>query len=269
MTNRDVLSRAASGPDVVLRYADMPEGVIDVFLPPPDGFTDGTADRPRLVVFLHGGFWREEWDRTHTRPLANDLAARGYAVATPEYRRVGGSGGWPMTGDDVAAGLVAVRGLLEAAAPGVVDPDAPVVLAGHSAGGHLALWAGLRTPSGVVERIVALAPVSDLTHAAARGVGDDAVEAFLGGRVSDAPDAYGEADVLGALASTVTPVTILQGEQDLQVPVWLNRGVAEHLADIRRPGFDYVELPGVDHFALIDPETAAWSRVVDAISHRG
>ena len=67
------------------------------------------APRP-LVFYVHGGFWRQEWDRTHARPLADALAAEGYVVAMPEYRRVGGSGGWPATVEDVEAALRALPG---------------------------------------------------------------------------------------------------------------------------------------------------------------
>ncbi len=57
-----------------------------------------------LVIFVHGGFWQAAYDRAHAGPLAADLAARGYPVACPEYRRVGQpGGGWPGTLDDVAA----------------------------------------------------------------------------------------------------------------------------------------------------------------------
>ena len=60
---------------------------------------------------MHGGFWKEEWDRRHTRaawPARWPTAA--VVVATPEYRRVRGGGGWPVTGDDVQ---LAVRRLPE------------------------------------------------------------------------------------------------------------------------------------------------------------
>ena len=69
--------------------------MIDLHLP------EGGGPETPLVVLLHGGFWKSEWDRRHTRPMARALAEAGCTVATPEYRRVGGGGGWPVTGDDV------------------------------------------------------------------------------------------------------------------------------------------------------------------------
>ena len=70
--------------------------MVDVFLP------DGPADT--VVTFVHGGFWRAAYDRTHVRPLARALADDGFAVTLPEYRRVGAGGGWPTTCDDVRRG---------------------------------------------------------------------------------------------------------------------------------------------------------------------
>jgi pimeloyl-ACP methyl ester carboxylesterase len=66
------------------------------------------------------------------------------------------------------------------------------------------------------------------------------------------PDRYTDADPL-RLGLGDVPVTIVQGTDDEQVPVEMNRLVA---AD--HPGITYVELEGVDHFALIDPLSPAF-----------
>ena len=88
------------------------------------------------VVIVHGGFWRARYDLSLGRPLAADLAPRGYAVWNLEYRRVGAGGGWPATFEDIAAGIDLLADL-------PVAPPA-VVAVGHSAGGHLAAWAAGR-----------------------------------------------------------------------------------------------------------------------------
>jgi acetyl esterase/lipase len=253
------LGPAEAGPDLVLRYGDHPDAVIDVFLP-----SDAQGVPVPLVVFLHGGFWRQEWDRVPARPLAWGLVDAGYAVATPEYRR--GSGSWPSMSVDVVASLVDVRGLIEAAAPGRIDVSAPFVLTGHSAGGHLALWSGLRAGPELVTRIVALAPVTDVEYAAWTGMGDGAAQDLLGGEPDEVPSRYAEADAARRLPGSV-PVTLIQGDSDLQVPVEMNRRIAEGISPA--PGdaaFQYVELPGVDHFALVDPQSDAWSTVLRALA---
>jgi len=253
----DVVRRAAETPDAVVRYADHADGLVDVCLPP----SLGRPARPYpLLVFVHGGFWRQECDRTHARPLADDLVRRGYVVALPEYRRTGGAGGaggWPATGEDVVAALEATPRLVDEVAPGWIDPSAGVILAGHSAGGHLALWAGLRAEAARVDRIVALAPVSDLVEAARLDLDGGAAPALLGAGPDDVPDRYADADPLAVLGSSSPPVVVVHGDEDLQVPVAMSRAAAA-----RHPALRYVELEGVDHFALIDPLSRAFSSVV-------
>jgi acetyl esterase/lipase len=256
------MTRPAEPPDVVLRYGDHADALIDVFLPASLGRPDSPV---ALLVLVHGGFWRQWYDRLHVRPLANALQHRGFAVAVPEYRRTGGLGGWPATGEDIEVALAVVSGLLDEVAPGFVDPTAPCVLVGHSAGGHLALWAGLRAGPAKVASIVALAPVSDLYYAAKVGMGDGAVQALLGGDPHERPEHYAQADVTALLPPGAIDVTIIQGDIDKEVTIDMNRRLA---ARFPGPHLRYVELAGVDHFALIDPLSPVFeSTVLPSLYH--
>jgi acetyl esterase/lipase len=252
---RDVLSRPARRPDAVFTYGSHPEQLIDVHLPPR---RLGEVSRAPVVVLVHGGFWRQAFDRRHTRPMAEALSSSGYVVVTPEYRRSGGDGGWPMTFDDVAAALDRVPEV-DAVAPRRADLD-DVTLLGHSAGGHLAIWAGLRPAQtgAPVRRVVALAPVADLVEAYRRDLDDGAVAALMGGSPEELPDAYTAGDAARLLPGPV-PVTVLHGELDDRVPVEMSR---------RLRGVELLELAGVEHFGLIDPLAPAWSAVLAAIEGR-
>jgi acetyl esterase/lipase len=259
---RDVLTRPAAPPDHTATYGPGPDHVIDIWLPP---------QRPApLVVVIHGGFWRARYDRIHARPMANALAAAGYAVAVPEYRRVGSpGGGWTGTFDDLAAALDAVGDL---AAPYGADPGRTVWV-GHSAGGHLALWAAARRrlppqspwyadrpPAGVVS----LAGCVSLALGAEWGEGDGAVADLLGGLPDQVPERYALADP-AALLPLGTPVTLVHGTDDAAVRVEMSR---EYAARATEAGdqVSLVELAGVEHFGLIDPLSAAWPRVLAAIA---
>lgn len=259
MTNdpRDVLTRPAPPADFTLRYGEHPDHIADVRLP-------AVPDAP-LVLFVHGGFWRHEWDRAHAGPLSADLAARGYAVATVEFRRTGqAGGGWPGTFSDVAAAAVAVPDLLakEIVHRGLppVRVDRPI-LAGHSAGGHLALWYAAVAPD-AIGGVVALAPVADLERAYELDLDDGAVADLLGGGPADVPAAYASADPMANLPSGVRTV-IVHGADDPIVPVQLSR---DYCRSARRAGSDttLVELAGVEHFGVIDPRSAAWPAVLAA-----
>ncbi|MER7008920.1 alpha/beta hydrolase [Dactylosporangium sp. NPDC000555] len=254
---RDVLSRPAPPPDLTLRYGEHPDHVADVWL----------ADAPNapLILFMHGGFWRQEWDRAIAGPLAADLAARGYTVAAVEFRRTGqAGGGWPGTFSDVAAAAVAVPDLLakEVAHRGLlpVSVDRPI-LAGHSAGGHLALWYATVAPD-AIGGVVALAPVTDLARAYELNLDDGAVADLLGGAPDAVPDAYASADPMANLPSGVRTVVVHGAEDDI-VPVELSR---DYCRSAHQAGDDttLVELADVEHFAVIDPRSAAWPAVLAA-----
>lgn len=226
-----------------MRYGDHPDQIADVRMPPP-----GAKPRP-LVIVVHGGFWRAEWDRSHTSPLAADLAASGYPVAQLEYRRTGQpGGGWPGTFADVVAGVTAIPQLMGLG-------WAPPLLLGHSAGGHLALWYALAGPAPVLG-VVALAPVADLAEAHRLDLDRGAVAALLGGAPGDVPDRYAEADPSARTPPGARSV-IIHGARDRHVPVEISR---KYTATARAEGGDVslIELPDAEHFALIDPLSGAW-----------
>lgn len=237
-------------PGAVLRYATHADGLVDVHLPPRPG-----AHPPRLVVLVHGGFWKQTYDRRHTRPLAAALAGEGFVVATPEYRRVGGGGGWPATAEDVDRALAAAPDLLRGL--GVVTTGTTVV--GHSAGGHLALWLANRPHP--LDRVVGLAAVGDLRTAAREQLGDGATQALLGGGPDEVPHRYDEADPMTRLRERPgCAVVLVHGTLDDVVPPSLSRGLAAAHAWV-----DLREVEGADHFDVIDPTSAAWPAVLDAV----
>src|SRR3954452_12799955 len=247
------MTRAAEPPDAVMRYAPHDDGLIDVHLPAGDA-------RPwPLVVYVHGGFWRQQWDRKHGRPLANLLASEGYVVALLEYRRVGGGGGWPTTAEDVDAAMTALPGLLA----GIGVATTTTTLVGHSAGGHLVLW--LATQPHRVDRVVALAPVGNLRKAAEFGMGEGATVDFLGGTPDTVPEVYDAADPATRMRKRPSSdVVVIHGDRDDAVPVESSRGLKSRFGWL-----DYRELPGVEHSADIRTLSAAWPVVLDAISSTG
>ncbi len=253
----DILTRQAPAPDLTVAYGPLPEHVADVRLPP-----ESSPSRPApLVIFWHGGFWRAQYDRHHLGPLASDLAARGYVVMTPEYRRTGDGGGWPMTFEDVSLAAAGLSAMLDEQLPGQIDLGR-VIFAGHSAGGHLAVWAAGRdavdqdmAPGASVSGVLALAPVLDLADAFRLKLGRGAVGALLGGSPREFPERYAAADppLLDPLAARLT---IVHGDRDPSVPIEMSRNYRD------RTGCALVEIEGGDHFAMIDPLSDAWTSVV-------
>ncbi|MEU0752679.1 alpha/beta hydrolase [Streptomyces albogriseolus] len=271
---KSAFSHPPVDPDATAAYGDDPDHVIDFYAP-----RGGSGPAP-VVVVLHGGAWRTPYDRRHVSPFAAFLAHRGFAVASVEYRRGatradGGdvvAGRWPDTFDDVAAALDALPGLIRELLP-AGDPRR-IVLTGHSAGGHLALWAAARhlLPAGSPWRtdapaplrgVVALAPIADLEVADKLGVCDGAVRELLGG-----DDHFAErrphADP-ALLLPTGIATTLVQGRADIDVP----HAVAEAYADAAAKAGEVVGvtlLPDVGHFPLIDPAADACAIVAEEIA---
>jgi len=251
-----------SGPRTV-PYGSGPDQFVEVTLP--------AGDRPvPVVVILHGGFWRARQGIELARPLAADLAARGWAAVAVEYRRVGAGGGWPATLEDVAAALDALPHLGRAGEDMAERLDlTDITVVGHSAGGHLAAWAAGRgrLPAGApgadprvaVTAAVLQAGVLDLTAAVAADLGSGATVGFLGGAPAELPERYATADPVRLLPTGV-PVLCVHGRADTTVPLELS----ERYAAAARAAGDRVEIAVVpdDHMAVIDAGGPAWQRTV-------
>lgn len=262
---REVLSRPAAPPDTTVSYGGLPEHVADVYLPASQD------DVRTLVLVVHGGFWRAEYDRVHVRPMCEALASAGYTVASIEFRRTGQpGGGWPGTFDDVARAVDIVPDLLSRT---LATTLRRVVLLGHSAGGHLVTWAASR-PSlpttspwyradAGADLAVDLAGVCDLRLADALELDDHATRELLGGGPDDVPDRFMAADP--AVLTPAVPVVVVHGTEDQKVPIAVSRSFLKAMADA---GADVrvVELAGVEHFGLIDPKSTAWPSVLEAVS---
>jgi acetyl esterase/lipase len=253
----------------VYRYGADPAQFGELWL--PDGPARGT------VVIIHGGFWRARYDLSLGRPLAADLAARGYAAWNLEYRRALAGGGWPGTFEDVAAGIDLLAGL-------PVD-SSRLVAVGHSAGGHLAAWAAGRgkLPPGApgapraggtdgagadgrafvaVTGVVSQAGVLALADCARERVGDTAALDLMGGGPDELPGEYRLADPIAAVPVPAR-VLCLHSRGDRNVPYSFSE---RYVAAAAAAGgtASLTELSG-DHFTLIDPAAADWAAVLAAL----
>jgi acetyl esterase/lipase len=220
-----------------------------------------------VIVLIHGGSWAARYGRVVMRGLVADLVRRGWAAWNIEYRRLGNGGGWPATFADVAAAIDRLASL-----------DAPldlrrVSVLGHSAGGHLALWAASREqlPAGApgyiggepcvpLERAIAQAGVCDLAGAYRRWHGGAARE-LMGGSPEEHPERYAAGDPMRLLPLGI-PALLVHGTDDETVSVELSRSY-ERAASELGGAVELVEISGAAgrHRAHIDPRGAAWAAV--------
>lgn len=232
------------------RYGDDASQLGELHLP------DGRGPSP-VVVVLHGGYWRVAYDRSLMTALCDDLAEHGLAAWNVEYRRVGNGGGWPETFLDVAAG---VDLLAELDAPFDLDRIGAV---GHSAGGHLALWAAARArlPEGAPgarprvrpRAVVSQAGVADLRLASVTSPSDEPTQALLG----DASDVFALASPRELVPLGVDQL-VLHGDRDETVAIEIAHAYAGAATAAGDP-CDLRVLPGVGHFEHIDASSETWA----------
>jgi pimeloyl-ACP methyl ester carboxylesterase len=246
-------------------YGDDPSQWGELFL--PEVAARGTQQG--VVVVIHGGYWRSKYGAELGEPLALDLAGHGMAAWNLEYRRAGNGGGWPHTFQDVLAGIDKLRDL---AGRHALDLRKVVAL-GHSAGGHLAVWAAGRyrlgglgpaaehreagaTADGVrLDGVVSQSGVLNLAEAERLNLSNGAVANLLGGPSSDVPERHRYADPMAALPLDI-PVYAVHTTEDDDVPLAMSATYVEASRSGKVPA-RLVTVPG-DHFALIDPHAPAY-----------
>jgi acetyl esterase/lipase len=260
-------------PAAVLQYGPASSQAVDVFLP------SGKGPHP-VAILIHGGCWRDlpAAGREQLRPIAAELAKQGIAVWSIGYRRADeNGGGYPGTFHDVAT---AIDELPSQAALYKLDAARTVVV-GHSAGGHLALWASVRDrlPSQsplrskdafVPGAVISLAGIADL-KTFGRFVpllcGPGILERLVPQRAL--PDPYAEISP-AQLPPPPGRVVMVSGILDRLVPPYVADDYARLMRRTHSRTVTLIEIPGAGHFDLVTPGTPAWkeveSRIVEALS---
>jgi acetyl esterase/lipase len=261
VTWQQISDQTVTPPDARIQYGEDERRFGDLRLPP------GPGPHPVAVV-IHGGCWRSEYDLMHISPLSVALAKAGIATWTIEFRRIGDEGGgWPGTFNDVARGTDYLRTL---ALKFPLDLGR-VVLVGHSAGGHLALWLAARrnlpktsplfsdTPL-PVRGVVPLAGITDLRrYREGPGGCNAAVERLLGGSPGKFPERYAQTSPIELLPLGV-PTRLVQGSIDPIVFVEQAKRFATQ-ASAKGDDAQIVQIDGAGHFDVIAPFAPAWSTI--------
>jgi acetyl esterase/lipase len=212
----------------------------------PDGL-EAEAKAP-LVILIHGGCWLNEYDIQHSFPLSTALAQAGYAVWSLEYRRTGDAGGgWPGSFEDIRQGVAFTSNF----ADHPVDLER-IIIAGHSAGGHLALLAGAEFQN--INGVIGLAAITDIIEYS-RGLNSCQAAAikFMGGSYETMPADYHAANP--AETSLHEHTVLLHGNEDGIVPP----GQA-HVSGTRS-----LLAEGAGHFDWIHPGTGAFQLLLSTL----
>jgi len=261
---QDYMGQPRHAPDAVVHYGAAPAQVAELFLPKAKG-----GPHP-VVILLHGGCFLKEFEGlAQTSAIAADLAGRGYAVWNVDYRKLGEpGGGYPGTFQDVATAIDRLRS--EARKYGL--DTGRVIALGHSAGGHLALWAASRgrIPAASplhaanplpIRAAISMAGIGDLKgqgRVFALPCGDDTLDRLVDAAHRKEP--YADTSP-AALLPPAARVVMVHGVFDSVMPPYTGQAFAEQ---VRKAGghADVVTIPDAGHFDVVIPSTAAWREVV-------
>ncbi len=264
MTVDDLNVLQQAPPGAVIAYGAEPLQFGELTLP------DGPGPHP-VLVWIHGGCWLSTYDISHSRALAQAFAGEGLAVWNLEYRRVGNpGGGWPGTFMDIANGADYIRTL---AKEFPLDLSR-VIVGGHSAGGHLALWlAGRDKISSTAEiyiedpilpnGVLAMAPAVDIHALHKRGTCNGVIENLMGGTPGTVPDRYAAAAPL-TMAPLRVPQVVFIGSHDDDWS-WLGRAYSERARDADDGQVRLIEARHSAHFEMINPQSSTWNDVKAAV----
>jgi acetyl esterase/lipase len=220
-----------------------------------------------VAVVIHGGCWRSIANLDNSAPMADALRDAGVATWNVEYRPVDKGGGWPGTFEDVAAAVDQVKTLAEK----YPLDRSRVVVVGHSAGAHLALWAAARPRLPASSQLHADAPLPLVGAIALGGPGDlrdfatygdkicgPVIDQLLGGALAAVPERIAQASPVELLPLGVRQVLIV-GEEDGVMPAASREA---YVAKATKAG-DTAEVrvvPGA-HFEVIAPTSEAFAVV--------
>ena len=254
-------------PTARIAYGPASAQVVELFLP------KGRGPHP-VVLLIHGGCYLAQFEGlAQTSGIAADLAGRGYAVWNVEYRKLGEPGaGYPGTFLDVADAVGRIR---TDAVRYNLDVQRVVAL-GHSAGGHLALWAAgrhrlpkssplWRSDPQVIRAVISLGGIGDLEGQGdvfAGACGKEPIPQIIGAATRTAPYADTSPAELLPLGAGIV---MMSGVSDHVMPPFTGQAFAERA---QRAGDNAVSVAIADagHFDVVIPTTAAWKAVVKTLA---
>jgi acetyl esterase/lipase len=268
LTPQDLAALPSRAPDRRIAYGGDSSQYGELRVP------TGRGPHP-VVVLIHGGCFKAAYaTNKYFGAMSDTLKAGGVATWNVEYRRLGQpGGGWPGTYLDVGKAVDQLRAL----APEYHLDLNRVVIVGHSAGGHLAMWAAARA------RVPAASPLHATDPLKVRGVVDLAgpldmtaniagyealcrdtvITALLGGTPAAVPERYAQASPIKLLPLGMPQVIVVGVYEDF-VPLPFARAYTE-AATQAGDSVRLIVIPDAGHFEIASPRTPAWPPIESAI----
>lgn len=230
-----VVDASREVPVSVIKYGDDPDQLVEIY--------GDKSTLSEILVLIHGGYWRNLFDREHMRPLAVALAKAGHSVLLPEFRRVAGDP------DTTLRDLAFALSTLE---------EESITLIGYSSGGHLALVLADRFPA--VKKVIGLAPVTDLVESQRLELGRGAVAEWLGRDAAERP----ELDPISRPPISAETIFI-HGDKDERVPLGLSLGYVKTMHGFGKE-ISMEILHGTSHFEMMEIPSPTYDAILRAIN---
>jgi len=266
-SSADVAGLHSTLADQRIQYGASPSQFVDLRMPKSLGLHP-------VAIILHGGCWLSSAaDLKNTAALADALRDNGFATWNVEYRSEDNrGGGWPGTFEDVATATDYLRKIHRSYA---LDLNRVIVI-GHSAGGHLALWLAGRNHLSessplyhknplALRGVIALGGVTDLSLArkpAVKVCGTDVIGRLLGGNEEAIAQHYHEASPIELLPLKV-PQILIYGTDDHVTPL---EATDAYVTKAKKLGdkIQVTRIPGAAHQEYIVPHAVTWPAVLAA-----
>ena len=213
-----------------LSYGPRERNKFDLFLPE-------TAPKG-LMVFIHGGYWLA-FDRSDWSHLAAGALARGWACAMPSYTLAPEAHIGEMV-KEVQAAVEASSALVQG----------PIIVTGHSAGGHLSARMGCADGPAGVARVVPISPLADLRPLMATEMNKDLMLNYT--------EAMAESPAYLPIKANVS-AHVWVGGSERPAFLWQARVLSEEW------GCPWTVDPGRHHFDVIDGLADPASPLMEAI----
>lgn len=266
-SSADVNALHSTDADFRIFYGTGPQQFADLRLPK-------NQQLHPVAIIIHGGCWMSKFaDLKNTAALADALREIGFATWNLEYRREDNEGGgWPGTFEDIANGVDFLRTISSQYA---LDLDNVLVI-GHSAGGHLALWLAGRShllPDSSLYKtaplplrgVIALGGVPDLKAFRKQGeqiCGADVIGKLLGKNEQEIANHYEDASPIHLLPLGMKQI-LIYGTDDNAIPDKLNSYIR-----VAKKSGDPVKLIYVKHAGHHEynvPNSVTWPIIKSAV----
>jgi len=214
-----------------------------------------------VVCLLHGGFWTMPYGLDQFEKIAEELTKLGYCVWNIEYRRIGEADRhWRDTFDDAINAINKLTDITDTYHQ--VDLN-NVFVAGHSAGGHLAIWLNSQNLKINIKKFIGLSPILDLEMAYYENSGNGAVEKLLYGKPDEFPERYLYGSPINFCLKNSLEL-IIHGKIDEEIPIKWSKAYYEKISRFTDK-VNILELASCGHMDFLDPESNAFEKLKSSL----